>query len=59
MRYSVEVDNDRQVLLRIEKERLEWLYSGIMGSDDDARMPMMFLMTELGLLDERFEPTWR
>ena len=59
MKYTVSVDNDTQVMVRLEKERLEWLYAGILGSDDDARVPMTFLMTELGLLDEHFEPTWR
>lgn len=59
MKYQLEIDNDKQQLLVIDKSKLDWLWNGIQGSDEDERIAMTFLMCELGLLDDKFEPTWR
>lgn len=59
MNYQVNVDNDSQTMLVVSKEKLDWLWGGIQISDGDARIPMTFLMRELGLLDDMLRPTWR
>lgn len=59
MKYQVDVDNESKVMMVFDKGKLEWLYAGIQGSDEDAKVPMTFLMCELGLLDDKFEPVWR
>lgn len=59
MKYEIDVDNDKQQLLVLKKDHLDWLWNGIQGSDEDQRVCMTFLMCELGLLDDRFKPVWR
>lgn len=58
MEYRVNVDNEKQMMLVIDKDKLEWIYGGIMRSGSD-KVPMLFVMRELGLVDDEYYPTWR
>ena len=60
MRYEVNVDNDRQVMLVLDKDLLDREYDYVMSVESASiRLGFLYALMKVGLLDNDFEPNWR
>lgn len=57
MRYLVEVDNDREVLVKVSKERLDEFWR--MATRLKGNGAYIYVLSVLGLLDDELMPNWR
>ena len=57
MRYLVEVDNDREVLVKVSKERLDEFWH--MATRLKGNGAYVYVLSVLGLLDDELMPNWR
>lgn len=60
MRYEVNVDNDRQVMLVLDKDLLDSEYDYVMSVESSSiRLGFLYALMKIGLLDDDFRPNWR
>lgn len=60
MKYEVNIDNDKQMMLVLDKERLDHEYEYVMSVESSSiRLGFLYALMKAGLLDDDFNPLWR